>query len=178
MGLRNRTLLSEERCFFITTSCYQHLPLLFDETCFETLLDNFRFYNQKYTARLIAYVLINNHIHFIIYFDGENRLIDYMRDFKKYTALTIRQHIERERPDLRPGITYPHRSQQFKIWADRYDDVYLYSRDVCEIKIDYIHQNTVKAGLVTDPVNYRFSSAAFYLSASKPSDLLHYRDLF
>ena len=78
MGLRNRTLLTEERCFFITTTCYQHLPLLFDTQCFSILFDSFQFYNEKYRAKLLAYVLMTNHIHFIIFFEEENYLIDYM----------------------------------------------------------------------------------------------------
>ncbi|NID10696.1 hypothetical protein [Fibrivirga algicola] len=68
--------------------------------------------------------------------------------------------------------------QSFKIWEDRFDDVVLYSRDVCETKIDYMHQNPVKAGLVAAPEHYRHSSAAFYLTSNKTSALLHYLDIF
>ena len=59
-------------------------------------------------------------------------------------------------------IEFEYRSQHFKIWTDRYDDVYLYSRDVCETKIAYIHNNPIKAGLASYPAEYLFSSAAFY----------------
>ncbi|QDK81206.1 hypothetical protein EXU85_22385 [Spirosoma sp. KCTC 42546] len=178
MGLRNRTLLTEERCFFITTTCYQHLPLLFDATCFTILFDSFRFYNEKYKAKLLAYVLMNNHIHFIIFFQAETRLIEYMRDFKKFTSLKLREYIQAQQAKQLPHIVFEHRSQRFKIWEDRYDDVYLYSRDVCETKIGYIHTNPVRAGLVTNPVDYPYSSAAFYEGKRGKSQLMHYRDVF
>jgi putative transposase len=178
VGLRNRTLLTEERCFFITTTCYQHLPLLFDTQCFSILFDSFQFYNEKYKAKLLAYVLMNNHIHFILFFEEANHLSNYMGDFKKYTSLKIREYMQILQSEQLQHIDYEHRSQPFKIWTDRYDDVYLYSRDHCETKITYIHNNPVKAGLVNDPVDYPFSSAAFYDGKREKSKLMHYRDLF
>ena len=178
MGLRNRSLLTEERCFFITTTCHQHLPLLADSTCFSILFDSFLFYNEKYKAKLLAYVLLNNHIHFIIYFQEETRLMDYMRDFKKFTSLKLQEHIETNYPDQIWYIEHKKRSQHFKIWTDRYDDVYLYSRDVCEIKIEYIHNNPVRAGLVGNPSDYPYSSAAFYEGKREKSKLMHFREVF
>ncbi|WP_288424721.1 transposase [uncultured Spirosoma sp.] len=178
MGLRNRTLLTDERCFFITTTCYQHIPLLCTSSCFHLLFDSFQFYNEKYSAKLIAYVFMPNHIHFVIFFDGENRLIDYMRDFKKYTARVLREHLQDERPDLLRFIVHESNGQHHKIWNDRYDDVYLYSRQVCETKIAYIHSNPVRGGLVTEPIHYPYSSAAFYEGLRPHSALLHYRELF
>ena len=178
MGLRNRRLLTEERCFFITTACYQHLPLLTDATCFGILFDSFQFYNERYQAKLLAYVLMTNHIHFIIYFDEQTRLMEYMRDVKKFTSLKLREHIEMTKPDQLWCIEHENRTQRFKIWEDRYDDVYLYSRSVCETKVDYIHNNPVRAGLVTNPSDYPYSSAAFYEGKRERSQLMHYRDVF
>ena len=155
----------------------QHL--LCDERCFELILENFKFYNNKYQARLCAYVLMVNHIHFVIYFETESRLSDYMRDFKKYTSLQIREYLQENYPEKLNGMSYEYRKQKFKLWEDRFDEVHLYTRKVCEIKIDYIHNNPVEAGLVTRPENYKYSSAAFYF-AEKPvkSALMHYLEVF
>jgi putative transposase len=178
MGLRNRILLSEERCFFVTTTCHNHQHFLIDETCFQIVLDSFKFYNNKYNARLLAYVLLNNHIHFVIYFESDNRLSDYMRDFKKFTSLQIRQHLLVNYAELATRLVFEHKGQFFKIWDVRFDDVYINTKEVCETKIAYIHANPVRAGLAEDPVKYRFSSAAFYLTENKQSALLDYRDVF
>jgi putative transposase len=178
MGLRDRTLLTDERCFFITTTCHQHLPLLADKTCFTILFDSFQFYNNKYKAKLLAYVFMNNHIHFIIIFQEETHLMAYMRDFKKFTSLKLREHIETIEPDQLWRIEYETRRQHFKIWTDRYDDVYLYSRDVCETKIEYIHNNPVRAGIVANAIDYPYSSVAFYEGKREKSQLTHYRDVF
>ena len=44
---------------------------------------------------------------------------------------------------------------------------------------DYMHNNPVKAGLVTELGDYLFSSAKFYENweVKIPSELLHYRDV-
>jgi putative transposase len=155
----------------------QHL--ICDERCFELILENFKFYNDKYKAKLCAYVLMVNHIYFVIYFEAQSRLLDYMRDFKKYTSLQIREYLQEKYPEKLEGMTYELRTQKFKLWEDRFDELHLYTSKVCETKIDYIHENPVKAGLVTRPELYKYSSASFYF-AEKPvkSMLLHYLEVF
>ena len=39
------------------------------------------------------------------------------------------------------------------------DDVWIGSKELLEIKLEYIHQNPVKAGIVIEPWYYLFSSA-------------------
>ena len=153
-------------------------PLLVSEPCCQILTQNFRFYNQQYKAALLAYVIMPNHLHFIIYFSEENKLSAYLRDFKKYTSLQIRTELQQSQPELARQLAYEHRSQHHKVWMDRFDDVCLYTRPVCETKLEYIHNNPVKAGLVADPLDYKYSSAKFYLGDQPLSELLDYREVF
>jgi putative transposase len=145
-----------------------------DERCWDIILENFQFYNDKYKVRLVAYVLMINHIHFVICFEEKSRLSDYLRDFKKCSSLQIRQYLAEKAPGILAGMAYKHRTQQFKVWEDLFDEVVLYTRKVCETKINYIHSNPVRAGLVTRPEDYKYSSASFYLTeATVNSQLLH-----
>jgi putative transposase len=166
-------------CFFITTGCYELRHLLIDSTCFDIILDNFRFYNQKYDAHLVAYCLMISHIHFIVYFEKTDILSNYMRDFKKYSSVQLRNYLKQYYPELYYQQQYIYRQQEFKIWEDGYDDLAIYTRKVCETKLNYIHNNPLEAGLVTTPEAYKYSSASFYYAA-KPvnSQLLHYKELF
>jgi putative transposase len=126
----------------------------------------------------MAYVLMNNHIHFIIYFLEKNFLSKYMRDFKKYTAKEIREYIQASCPEILPQIVYEEKTQKFKIWSDTFDDVWIGQRKICEIKLNYIHNNPVKAGLVKMPSDYKYSSAKFYEILEPKSELLHYGEIF
>lgn len=61
---------------------------------------------------------------------------------------------------------------------DAFDDVWLGNKKLCEIKINYIHNNPVKANLVANPIDYQYSSAKFYETENAKSSLLHYCEVF
>ena len=182
MGLRDNYLFKDKRCFFITTSCNNHLRLFLNENSYKIVADSLTFLNNKYSAQLLAYVLMPNHIHLILYFTGENRLSDYMRDFKKYTSVRLRKEIEQAGyNNLLEKLTWENRSQKFKVWQDRFDSVFLEDRLLLEVKLAYIHNNPLQEHwqLCKYHEDYKYSSAGFYL-AHKESfiPITHYRDYF
>ncbi|WP_338815554.1 transposase (plasmid) [Bernardetia sp. Wsw4-3y2] len=170
-------------CFFITTSIFgkEHL-LLEDEVC-KIILKNFTFYNEKYKAKLLAYVLMSNHVHFVIWFEKEEKkespISVYMRDFKKYVATQIINYLKENNSKLLHKFVSIQKGQKYQIWEENFDGVHLYTRKVCEEKIDYIHNNPVKAELVKYPEDYKYSSAKFYSSDKVlKSSLVDYREYF
>jgi putative transposase len=175
MGLRGRSKLLDHHCFFVTTTCHNFLPLLATETSKDILYDALKFVNEKYSCEIISYVWMPNHIHFICYFNKENKLIEHMRDFKKYTSVKIRDQIfESDDQELIAAIQYSHRNQKIKIWKDRFDDLYLFKGKTVLQKLKYIHDNPVKKGLCTAPWEYADSSAAFYINGEVPKiPILH-----
>ena len=123
-----------------------------------------------------------NHIHLILYFKENNRLSDFMRDFKKYTAYEIRKKIESDGDiKLLNTLRVNYRKQKFKVWMDRFDDVFLESIKILEIKLDYIHLNPVRKGICKDPVEYDYSRAHFYYEGIQngfPIRVVHYKEYF
>lgn len=165
MGLRNRTQLQNEQCFFVTTTCYKWFKLLESDAEKQVVADSLNFLCIKYKCHLLAYVIMPNHIHLVIYFPEENRLSDYMRDLKKFTSVKLRQLLQETRGiGLLESLRYESRLQKFKVWMDRFDDVVIIKADLLRIKIDYIHNNPLQTHwqLVQIPGDYRYSSAAFY----------------
>lgn len=121
---------------------------------------------------MLGYVIMPNHIHFVMFFQQGKDRIGFMRDFKKFTSTKIRIEIEQESPNTLEDIIYMKREQIFKIWTDRYDEVYLDSRKSIESVLDYIHNNPLQAhwNLAKEPIEYPFSSAKFY-STGMQNDL-------
>ena len=105
-----------------------------------------------------------------------------MRDFKKYTSGEIRRLVELEgRFDLLEKLQYEHREQKFKLWQDRFDDVFIKSRELVETKLSYIHNNPLQShwNLATRPELYPHSSASFYeLSQQSKIEITHYNEYF
>lgn len=163
MGLRDRTKLRSYNCFFVTTTCHNWHNLLVYEESVSLLYNSLLFVNEKYNTSIVAFVIMPNHIHLILYFNQENYLPEYMRDFKKYTSVKIRQIIEaKEGEEGLEKLKFQHRDQRFKVWMDRFDDAYIRNTKMLLTKLKYIHRNPVGKGLVNIAADYANSSAAFY----------------
>ncbi len=178
MGLRGRTRLKEYSLFFVTTTCHEFLPLIESKEMKDMLMENLNFYNKKYDAEIVSYALMPEHIHLMIYFRNENLLIDYMRDFKRFTSKKIIEYWQMKNPEVMDKLTHYSGAQKHKAWMDRFDDVYLYSPKVCYTKLRYINNNPVERGLCEHPQDYQYSSAAFYNGqVDSKITLTHLQDL-
>jgi len=181
MGLRNRSSFLEKKCFFVTTSCYKHLKLIESDSCKLIIANSLNFVAVKYKISILGYVIMPNHFHVLFYFNDENKLSDTMRDLKKFCAFEIRKYLESNQSLLLNLIKIENNKQVFKVWEDRFDDVWIGSKELLEIKLEYIHQNPLQShwNLSEYPENYKYSSASFYLgSLDNLVKIIDYRDFF
>ena len=182
MGLRGRNLFLDQQCFFVTTTCYKWYHLLEMEACKLTLSESINFLNTKYDVATLGYVIMPNHLHLILYFKKGNQLSNWMRDLKKFTSVRIRQKIEKSgNVDLLEKLRVPEKEQVFKVWQDRFDDVYLADQKLLETKLEYIHTNPLQQhwNLVTKPEDWLYSSAMFYELGKQPLVIVtDYREFF
>lgn len=113
---------------------------------------NIEFYRNREKANIFAYVIMPNHIHMIINIPEGGSISNFMRDFKHMTAREYNQM-----RSLRSG----------RLWQARFDDVGLITKEVALIKLNYIHQNPVRAGLVENIEDWKYSSVRFYMLGEK-----------
>jgi putative transposase len=176
MGLRQKQFYHHKNIFFITTTCHNWLHLLTVGNSMDILSDNLNFYSNKYNAAILGYVLMPNHIHLIIHFVMGNERIDFMRDFKKYTSTKIRQEVKQYQPAQLENLLYQLGDQKYKVWQDRFDELYLDSKTLLEVKLDYIHDNPLQShwNLVKQPSDYSYSSAMFYEKGIQNRVMVHH----
>jgi len=182
MGLRGRNQFLDEECFFITTTCHNWYHLLDMDSCKQIVCNSFNFLNNKYTTATLGYVIMPNHLHTILYFRKGNQLSNWMRDMKKFTSVMIRQEIEKSgNPALLEKLRAPEYGQVFKVWEDRFDDVYIRSKELLEIKLNYMHMNPLQQhwDLVKKPEDWTYSSAKFYELNQQPGVMVtDYREFY
>ena len=119
---------------------------------------------------LYSYVIMSNHIHLIIQSE-EGKLSDLIRDFKKFTAKTILDKIQTEPESRRDWMlerfklaTETHsRNKNYQFWQLSNHAEEIYSEKFMWSKIDYTHFNPVRAGIVSSPQDYIYSSASNYV---------------
>ena len=152
--------------YFVTTSLSRFVRLFDKDDYAQVILRNLDFYRVRSGFRLLAYVVMPTHIHLIIVPKLGCTVSDIMRDFKKYTAREIVRLLqERKQLDILAEFReasqqyHPKESRQYQVWEDRFDDVAIWSAEVLKTKVEYIHNNPVRAGLVESPVDYPYSSA-------------------
>lgn len=167
MGLRGRQLLKDEKFFFITTTVVHHARVFIKNTYCEILLQNIKHYQQQYKFDILGYVIMPSHFHWIIEVNPTHgNVSDIMRDIKKYSAWDLMEAIEHDgQTSLLKLFTESARtstSQRRKFWMPRFDDEVIQNEAMLLTKLEYIHNNPVKAGLMENPEDYLFSSARNY----------------
>jgi putative transposase len=168
MPLRGRSSADEEDLWFVTTTIVSFTKVFTEDRYFQIAIDNLRFYREKYKFLLLGYVIMPEHVHFLLYtFPNLGKISDIMRDWKWSTAFDIkRQYRQDGRNDLLGQSQLNARRTGrlgSQIWMPRFDDVLIYTKEQYEIKLNYIHNNPVKRTLVQRPEDWKYSSATNYL---------------
>lgn len=124
---------------------------------------------------IYAYCVMTNHIHLIANCDEPYQLKDTIRDLKKYTSkkiISIIKHSNESRKEWmleifrEAGESSP-KNQECKVWQSGNHAIELYSEKFTWVKVNYIHQNPVKAGFVRNAEDWQYSSASNYCELEK-----------
>jgi REP element-mobilizing transposase RayT len=158
----------EGHTFFVTTTVVEFARIF---SCgahyFDILVDSLRHVLREHRAPLLAYVLMPNHVHLIPAMPVGESISDLMRDFKKFTSTSIREQLQREGQKEFLDTMQKHgrlkKQQKYKLWMNRFDDIVIHDDTTLVTKVEYIHNNPVKAGLVSVPEDWIYSSAADYM---------------
>jgi len=129
-------------------------------------LQELRFECDRHPALLVAYVVMPDHLHFIIS-PQDGRVSRFLARYKpavttKIDALALQNTREAERAWL-------NRKGRRELWQDGKYSLALHSRKWIAQKIDYIHTNPVRAGLVEHARDYKWSSFRAYDGESETS---------
>ena len=126
-------------------------------------------YCQKEKGLIIyAWVIMTNHMHMIVGSKGENKVSDILRDFKKFTSKEIIRTLlvestESRRDWMLNRFEYAGKNDKkiknYRFWQEGNDAQEIFLNDYFNQKLNYIHDNPVKAEFVNRAENYKYSSA-------------------
>ena len=152
--------------YYITTVLYNRLPVFTRPSFIIPLYDSLNFYRYRQDFKLLGYVIMPDHIHLMIWPHGESTVSDIMRDYKEFTSKRIIRQAEVEGIDewvaaFRRAGQETGRSKN-KVWQDSYWDENVFTERFLRQKLNYMHRNPVRAGLVERPGDYPYSSYRNY----------------
>ena len=154
----------EKGLYFITSTIIEFIPVFTSDKYFQIITDSLNYCRINKEIKIFAYVIIDNHFHLLI--SGEN-LSNKIRSLKRHTAKEI---IEKAKKDNKQWLLnqfsfYKKRYKKnsaHQVWQEGAHPQIITEIDIAEQKINYIHYNPVKRGLVKEPQDWRYSSAGNY----------------
>lgn len=159
-----------EAAYFVSFATVNWVDLFTREIYFNILAESLTYCRKHKGMELYAYVFMPNHVH-LLFRSTENNPSGLLRDFKGFTSRKL----------LRAVIDNPKESRKeyllklfedagrknsnvtkYQLWQQNNQPIEVYSDWVIEQKVNYIHNNPVKGGFVTKPVEWKYSSARNY----------------
>jgi putative transposase len=137
---------------FVTFSCFRRHGYLrepVDRDLFEDGLDRVR---GRYGFEVVGYVVMPEHVHLLVSEPCVESLAVGLQALKLLVA---------------------RRSEQGQFWQARYYDFNVYSRHKRLEKLDYMHWNPVKRGLVERMEDWQWSSSGFYRTGKQGRVFIH-----
>lgn len=160
---------NQEGCHYLTLQVIDWIDVFSRKIYRDILIENLRYCQDNKGLEIFAFVIMSNHVHLVVR-SRNNNLSGTIRDFKSFTSKEILNAINEENESRKEWMltlfsmaaARHKRNSEFQFWTHENHAVELLSNKFIDQKIDYIHQNPVRAGIVEHPEEYIYSSAGFY----------------
>ena len=161
-----------EGIYFITYSVVEWVDVFTRPVYKDIVVDSLKYAQESKGLYLYAWVIMSNHVHLIASVKEGYKLSDVLRDHKKHTSKNIIEEIK-ENPDesrknwmlwlfASHGERNPN-NKKYQFWQQDNHPVELDANEMMDQRLDYLHNNPVKAGIVNEAENYIYSSAIDYV---------------
>jgi REP element-mobilizing transposase RayT len=171
--------------YFVTWTVVDWLPLFAESAYRQIVLDSLSYLRTNKCTQLNAFVVMSTHVHAMLWPEDGINLSDVTRDFKRFTSREISR--EAKRQDAKEFIRIfenarkENRAQDvssYQVWQEGSHPEAIFTEKFARQKLDYIHLNPVRAGMVKTADEWGYSSARSYLLGEEiypPTDLLMVR---
>ncbi|MDR2653409.1 MAG: transposase [Prevotellaceae bacterium] len=144
----------------------------------DIVIDCLAFCQKNKGLEIFAYVIMSNHIHLLIR-NEQKELSKTIREIKSYTAKKILESVQTENESRSEWLlnifefsSKRHkRNEKYQLWTHENHSELIYSEKFIEQKINYIHENPVRSGIVTKAEDYLYSSARNYAELENVLDI-------
>lgn len=142
---------------FFTATILQWQKLLQPDKYKMIIIDSFKYLVEQKSVEVFGFVIMHNHIHVIWRAANNQNRVKVQHAFMTYTAQTILKDLKLHHTMVLLHFKVDAKDRFYQIWERNPLSVELRSNEVLFQKLQYIHQNPVRAGICTVPEDYRFS---------------------
>lgn len=157
MPIRKRLEVEGPALAFVTTGVENIVPALQERPVAEVIARQLGESADHFLTSIVGYVLMPTHVHALLGFKDISYLSRFVQSFKILSSKKLKTlEVIRECPSFWGG-------KRFRFWEERFDDLIITSEEQFRVKLNYIHNNPVKAKLVREPADWYYSSAGDWL---------------
>ncbi len=167
---RNYKFHNKHGLYFISFATVYWIDIFTREAYLSILAESINYCRKNKGMEVYAYCFMPNHVHLVFRSINEDPS-GLIRDFKGYTSRKLVYAIEENPQESRKEWLLWMMGQAAKkkrnvsgrqLWQHHNKPIELWSDKVIQQKINYIHNNPVEAGFVTDALDWKYSSARNY----------------
>ncbi|MCC5928075.1 MAG: transposase [Cyclobacteriaceae bacterium] len=138
--------------------------LLLDDRYKEIIIESLKNLTNAGKIDIFAFIIMPNHIHLIWRINENNGKETTQGSFLKYTAHEFKKLLKKDDQKQLSKYFVNAANKKYEFWQRDSLAIHLYTDEVAFQKLDYIHDNPLSEywQLVSDPCDYKYSSAAFY----------------
>ncbi|MFH0867045.1 MAG: transposase [Bacteroidota bacterium] len=172
-------ITEHEKGYFLTFTIVDWINVLEDDSYKMIVVDSMKYCQLHKSLMIYAYCIMSNHVHMIVQAGSKITLPEILRDIKKFTANKIIAFLQNENNAYSNDILSRleavgknlRRIKRYKVWQDGNRPKVIFTNKFLWQKLDYIHNNPVKKGIVSSPEEYKFSSARNYAEMESVLDI-------
>lgn len=136
----------------------------------DTLLESWRFCQQKKGLEIYGWIIMPSHVHMIIS-STLNKLEDIVRDMKSYTSTIMKKQIKNHNEESRKEWMIwmmqragkkNNNNHDWQFWQQHNKPLLISNVEMFHRVLTYIHDNPVEAGFVLRAEDWLYSSARDY----------------
>jgi len=179
--MRNGYVIRDQQgVYYMTFTVVGWIDIFSRQLYRDIFIESLKYCQQNKGLHLHAYVIMSNHVHLVVSVDEKNGISNFVRDCKKFTSKEIISSIEHNQIESRRDwmlhqfkyfASRHSRNERYQLWDHDNHFIELTSSAFTQQKIDYIHNNPVRAGLVYKPEDYIYSSASNYAGIDQIIDI-------
>ena len=166
--------------YFTTSTVIDWVDIFTRASYRHIVVDSLAYCQKAKGLKIYAWVLMSNHLHMVVSTEGEQTIGDILRDFKKFTNKKILKALEEDEHESRRtwmldrfrfAGANDRRITNYRFWQEGNHVEDIYTSEFLWQKINYIHQNPVRAEIVTRPEDYLYSSGRDYAGEKELLDV-------
>lgn len=179
---RNYKIRDQEKLYFVTFTVINWIDVFIRPEYKDTVVDSLNYCIEKKGLEVYAWCIMSSHVHSILGTNGDNKLEDIIRDLKRHTSKSLLKSIKENASESRKewllwmfGRAGKRNSnnKQYQFWQQHSHPIELNSNYLMDQKLEYIHHNPVKAGIVSQPEDFIYSSAIDYCGKNGLIKIIH-----